>query len=97
MEGEWWRFITPVFLHIGFLHLAMNTLALYYLGMTVERIFGNVRFLFIYLFAGVTGFIASFIFSQVYLQVQAVLFLAVLVHYFTLVLFIQNCFSEQWE
>ena len=63
MDGEWWRFITPVFLHIGFMHLAMNTLALYFLGMEVERIFGNLRFLVIYLFAGVTGFIASFIFS----------------------------------
>lgn len=63
-DGEWWRFITPIFLHIGFLHLALNTLALYFLGMTVERIFGNVRFLFIYLFAGVIGFIASFIFSS---------------------------------
>lgn len=62
--GEWWRFITPVFLHSGFLHLAMNTLALYFLGTTVEKIFGKVRFLFIYLFAGVTGCIASFIFSS---------------------------------
>jgi rhomboid protease GluP len=62
-EGEWWRFITPVFLHIGFLHLVMNTLALYFLGTAVERIYGNVRFSLIYLFAGVTGFIASFIFS----------------------------------
>ncbi|MFP5113599.1 rhomboid family intramembrane serine protease [Bacillaceae bacterium C204] len=63
VEGEWWRFITPVFLHIGFVHLAMNTLALYFLGTEVERIFGNLRFLVIYLFAGVIGFIASFIFS----------------------------------
>lgn len=63
MDGEWWRFITPVFLHIGFVHLAMNTLALYFLGIEVERIFGSLRFLVIYLFAGVTGFIASFIFS----------------------------------
>jgi rhomboid protease GluP len=62
-EGEWWRFITPVFLHIGFLHLAMNSLALYYLGISVEKIYGNIRFLFIYLFAGITGFIASFLFS----------------------------------
>ncbi|MBM7651628.1 rhomboid family protein [Neobacillus cucumis] len=62
-EGEWWRFITPVFLHIGFLHLAMNSLALYYLGTTVERIFGKARFTFIYLFAGFTGVIASFLFS----------------------------------
>ncbi|MEH7074038.1 rhomboid family intramembrane serine protease [Neobacillus drentensis] len=63
IDGEWWRFITPVFLHIGFLHLAMNTLALYFLGIEVERIYGNARFLVIYLFAGVTGVIASFIFS----------------------------------
>lgn len=62
-EGEWWRFLTPVFLHIGFLHLAMNSLALYYLGITVEKIFGHFRFLFIYLFAGITGFVASFLFS----------------------------------
>lgn len=63
-EGEWWRFITPMFLHIGFMHLALNMLALYYLGVTVERIFGNVRFPFIYMFAGVTGVIASFLFSS---------------------------------
>lgn len=63
IEGEWWRFITPIFLHIGLLHLLMNTLALYYLGTTVERIYGNLRFLFIYLFAGFAGSLASFIFS----------------------------------
>jgi rhomboid protease GluP len=63
LDGEWWRFITPIFLHIGFLHLIMNTLALYYLGTAVERIYGNFRFLFIYLFAGLSGSIASFIFS----------------------------------
>jgi rhomboid protease GluP len=62
-NGEWWRFITPIFLHIGFVHLAMNTLALYFLGPAVERIFGNIRFLLIYLFAGISGVIASFIFS----------------------------------
>ncbi|PLS01758.1 rhomboid family protein [Neobacillus cucumis] len=62
-QGEWWRLITPVFLHIGFLHLATNTLSLYFLGTTVERIFGRLRFPFIYLFAGFTGFIASFLFS----------------------------------
>ena len=64
-QGEWWRLITPIFLHSGFLHLVMNTLALYFLGLTVERIFGNIRFLFIYLFAGVTGFISSFLFSPI--------------------------------
>jgi rhomboid protease GluP len=63
-QGEWWRFITPVFIHIGFLHLAMNTLSLYYLGMEVERIYGRFRFLVIYLFAGFTGVVGSFLFSS---------------------------------
>ncbi|GGE74018.1 rhomboid family protein [Priestia taiwanensis] len=60
VEGEWWRFVTPIVLHIGFIHLAMNTLALYYVGAQVERIFGNARFLCIYLFSGITGVLLSF-------------------------------------
>ncbi len=63
LDGEWWRFITPIFIHIGLLHLFMNTLALYYLGTMVERLYGNWRFLFIYLFAGFAGVLASFISS----------------------------------
>lgn len=63
LEGEWWRFFTPIILHIGILHLLMNTLALYYLGSAVERIYGKFRFLFIYIIAGFSGSLASFIFS----------------------------------
>lgn len=63
LEGEWWRLFTPIFLHIGFFHLLMNTFALYYLGTAVERIFGRARFLFIYIIAGLGGSIASFFFS----------------------------------
>jgi rhomboid protease GluP len=63
LEGEWWRFFTPIIIHIGLLHLFMNTLALYYLGTMVERLYGNLRFLFIYVFSGVSGVLASFIFS----------------------------------
>ncbi len=63
LEGEWWRFFTPIILHIGIFHLLMNTLALYYLGTAVERMYGSGRFLFIYLFAGFTGTVASFVFT----------------------------------
>jgi rhomboid protease GluP len=63
LEGEWWRLFTPIFVHIGLLHLVMNSIALYFLGVFVERIFGNIRFIFIYLFAGVCGTIASLLFS----------------------------------
>lgn len=63
LEGEWWRFLTPIFLHIGFAHLLMNTLALFYIGVAVERIFGRWRFFFIYIVAGFGGSLASFLFS----------------------------------
>ncbi|RFB10546.1 rhomboid family intramembrane serine protease [Bacillus sp. HNG] len=63
LNGEWWRFFTPMILHIGFFHLLMNTFALYYLGTEVERLYGKVRFLLIYLFAGFVGSLASFVFN----------------------------------
>jgi rhomboid protease GluP len=49
-----------MFIHIGFLHLALNMLAVYYLGTAIERMFGSSRFLFIYLVAGLGGSLASF-------------------------------------
>ncbi len=63
LHGEWWRLFAPIVIHIGFLHLLMNTMALYYLGTMVERIYGNFRFLIIYLIAGFFGTLASLLFS----------------------------------
>lgn len=64
IEGEWWRFVSAMFLHIGFLHLMMNSLALFYLGGAVERMYGTGRFLFIYFIAGIFGSVASFAFNE---------------------------------
>ncbi|MGJ3196124.1 rhomboid family intramembrane serine protease [Peribacillus frigoritolerans] len=61
IQGEWWRFFTPMIVHIGFIHLLMNTFSLYLIGAEVERIYGNARFLFIYIFAGFAGTLGSFI------------------------------------
>ncbi|MFD1066251.1 rhomboid family intramembrane serine protease [Oceanobacillus locisalsi] len=63
MEGEWWRFFTSMFLHLHFLHLIMNMIALFYLGTAIEQIFGRTRFLLIYFLGGLAGSIASFAFS----------------------------------
>lgn len=64
IEGEWWRFFTAMFLHIGVFHLIMNSLALYYLGTAVEQIYGTARFFFIYMLAGFVGSVASFVFND---------------------------------
>lgn len=64
LEGEWWRFFNAMFLHIGIFHLLMNSLALFYLGGAVERIYGTIRFMFIYFVAGFFGSVASFAYNE---------------------------------
>ncbi|WP_164462207.1 rhomboid family intramembrane serine protease [Bacillus sp. FJAT-42376] len=64
IEGDWWRLITPMFLHIGFIHLLMNSVALYFIGEAVEKMFGSVRFLIIYFFSGILGTLGSFAFNS---------------------------------
>lgn len=51
--GEWWRLLASLFLHFGLLHLAMNMLALAWLGPFVEYAMGRWRFLLTYLLAGI--------------------------------------------
>ncbi|TRM12710.1 rhomboid family intramembrane serine protease [Lentibacillus cibarius] len=63
-NGQWWRIVSSMFLHIGVLHLAMNMLAVYYLGAIVERLFGTARFILIYFLAGIGGGLASFAFTE---------------------------------
>src|SRR5690625_1120697 len=64
MDGEWWRIVSSMFLHIGLIHLIMNMIAIYYLGVFVERIYGSFRFFIIYMLAGIGGGLASFAFSM---------------------------------
>lgn len=61
--GEYWRLVTPIFLHIGGLHLWFNSTALLSLGGKAERMYGSIRYLLIYLLSGVFGNLASFLFS----------------------------------
>ena len=59
-DGEWWRFLSPVFLHGGFMHLLFNMFSLFLFGPELERLTGKVRFLTIYLLAGLFGSAATY-------------------------------------
>jgi membrane associated rhomboid family serine protease len=54
-HGQAWRVVTCQFLHVGFLHLAMNMLGLWIFGELVERRLGRRRYLFYYLLCGIAG------------------------------------------
>jgi rhomboid protease GluP len=56
--GEVWLLLSSMFLHSGFIHLALNMLSLYFLGSFVEQAFGRSRFLALYLCSGLAGGIA---------------------------------------
>ncbi|NBQ52050.1 MAG: rhomboid family intramembrane serine protease [Proteobacteria bacterium] len=59
VRGEVWRFLTPVFVHIGVIHFFFNSMGLYYIGYQLERILGRRWFVAVYLGAGIFGNIAS--------------------------------------
>ena len=63
VQGQLWRLVTPIFLHIGIVHLAFNTYAIYGFGSQIERFFGTPRFVGLYLVSGIAGVVASFSFS----------------------------------
>jgi rhomboid protease GluP len=63
-EGEWWRLVASMFLHIGFAHLLLNGWALFQLGALVETLLGSLRLLIVYFVSGIAGSLASIFFTQ---------------------------------
>lgn len=61
VKGEVWRLVMPIFLHVGLVHLAFNSYAIYAIAPQIERFFGSVRFLSIYLLSGAYGVFLSFL------------------------------------
>ncbi|GHO66166.1 hypothetical protein KSC_050580 [Ktedonobacter sp. SOSP1-52] len=62
-QHEYWRFLTPMFLHANLLHLGLNMLNLLMLGIFLERLLGHTRYLFLYIITGIISVLASFYFA----------------------------------
>lgn len=61
---EWWRFVTPIFLHGNVAHLVMNMYGLWMIGPYVERLYGSAKFVFFWVATGVAGVVASYLMVQ---------------------------------
>ena len=69
--GEPWRLFTACFVHLGIVHIAMNTFALVMLGPRVERMVGPWGFLVAYIASGLVGEIVSSAFNPSIVSVGA--------------------------
>jgi len=58
--GQYWRLVTPIFLHGNWVHLLVNGFSLLRLGAPMEQIYGRKKYLALFLFAGITGNVLSF-------------------------------------
>lgn len=63
-RGEYWRLVMPMFIHIGILHLLVNTYALFLLGRILEQVYGYGRFSLLYVGCGVGSSLLSMTMSE---------------------------------
>lgn len=63
MGGQYWRLVTPVFLHFGWLHIVFNCLWLWELGVRVEKVMGHVNMALLFLVIAMVSNVSQFVFG----------------------------------
>ena len=63
-NNQWWRFITPMFVHLDGLHLVMNMVSLLIIGPFVEKLYGSAKFVVFYVITGIVGEVGSYLAVQ---------------------------------
>ncbi|KAL5495301.1 hypothetical protein ACEPAI_764 [Sanghuangporus weigelae] len=53
--NQWFRFITPIFLHAGIIHFGLNMIAQWFVSGQLERDMGSFGFFLVYFAAGIFG------------------------------------------
>ena len=64
-DGQYWRLFTAMFLHVGIAHLFFNGFGLFIFGPLLENAYGRSRVLLIYVLAGLSGSVASFLLNSI--------------------------------
>ncbi len=53
--SDFWRLLTPIFVHIGWEHFIFNTITLFFLGQLSEELYGHIKFLMLFFLSGIIG------------------------------------------
>jgi rhomboid protease GluP len=59
--GQWWRFITPMFIHVNLPHVLVNMYSLWIVGPYVEKLYGSAKFAVFWVVTGIAGVVCSYL------------------------------------
>src|SRR4051812_3248897 len=59
VQGEWWRIVTAMFVHVGIIHLATNMWCLWNLGLLAEPLMSSFGVVAVYVLTGAAGNLLS--------------------------------------
>ena len=63
VDGQYWRLVTPAFLHFGWLHVVFNCLWLWELGGRIEQALGQIHMLGLFLATAIGANLSQYLFG----------------------------------
>ena len=60
-DHEYWRFVTPIFIHVNLPHVLINMYSLWVVGPWVEKLYGSAKFVVFWIVTGIAGVAASYL------------------------------------
>jgi membrane associated rhomboid family serine protease len=58
---QYWRFVTPIFIHVNLIHLLVNMYSLWVIGPWVEKLYGSAKFVVFWVATGIAGVLGSYL------------------------------------
>jgi Uncharacterized membrane protein (homolog of Drosophila rhomboid) len=60
-DHQYWRLVTPIFIHVNLPHVLINMYSLWVIGPWVEKLYGSAKFVVFWIATGIAGVLASYL------------------------------------